>query len=193
MFLNGRNIKWTQLQSKHGICHKLGALGKYFQFISMNKSIANWNYLLAGIEQGLIQQSASTLSQSYSHSKDRFFKKKKIITNKSSSLLLHLHLHLLHFLIMNKSSYFNKKFKKKSILCKSFKKKKKRKFSKNALGLGALDLYFLGCLKKKKKKKFIKFFFRNRKLWSSSIFFSGATSSQLSTLNILRSMEYVLN
>ena len=90
---------------------KLGAVGKYFQFISMNKSIANWNYLFAGIEQGLIQQSTSTSSQSYSHSRDRFFKKKKkkkIIMNKSSSLLLHLHLHLLHFLIMKKSSYFKK-------------------------------------------------------------------------------------
>ena len=68
--------------------------------------------------------------------------------NKSSSLLLHLHLHLLHFLIMNKSSYFKKK--KKSILSKSF--QKKRKFSKKALGLGALGSYFLGCFQKKKKK-----------------------------------------
>ena len=33
--------------------------------------------------------------------------------NKSSSLLLHLHLRLLHFLIMNKSSYENKKKLKK--------------------------------------------------------------------------------
>ena len=55
----------------------LGALGKYFQFISMNKSIANWNDHFAGIEQGLIWQSASTSSQSYSHSKDRFFNPKK--------------------------------------------------------------------------------------------------------------------
>ena len=77
MFPNGHNIKWIQLQSKHGICPKLGALGKYFQFISMNKSVVNWNYLFAGIEQGLIQQSASTSSQSYSHSKDMFFTKKK--------------------------------------------------------------------------------------------------------------------
>ena len=59
--------------------------------------------------------------------------------NKFSSLLLHLH--LLHFLIMNKSSYFKKKGKKK----------KKRKFSKRALGLGALGSYFLGWFKKKKK------------------------------------------
>ena len=77
MFPNDHNIKWTQIQSKHGICPKLGALGKYSQFISMNKSIANWNYLFVGIEQGLIQQSASTSSQSYSHSKDRFFQKKR--------------------------------------------------------------------------------------------------------------------
>ena len=61
--------------------------------------------------------------------------------NKFSSLLLHLH--LLHFLIMNKSSYFKKKRKKK---------KKRRKFSKRALGLGALGSYFLGCFQKKKKK-----------------------------------------
>ena len=108
MFPNGHNIRWIQLQFKHGICLKLGALGKYFQFISMNKSIANWNYLFVGIKQGLIQQSASTSSQSYSHSKDRFFKKKKFIMNKSSSPLLHLHLHLLHFLIINKSSNLKK-------------------------------------------------------------------------------------
>ena len=46
---------------------------------------------------------------------------------------------------------------------------------------------------KKKKKIFIKFFFMNRKLWSPSIFYSGATSSQLSTLSILWSMKYVPN
>ena len=135
-FPNGHNIKWIQLQSKHGICPRLGALGKYFQFISMNKSITNWNYLFTGIEQGLIQQSASTSGQSYSHSKDWFFqKKKKIIMNKSSSLLLHLHLHLLHFLIMNKSSYFKKKEKKNQFFLNHSKKKKKRrrrKFSKKA-------------------------------------------------------------
>ena len=53
MFPNGHNIKWIQLQSKHGLCPKLGALGKYFQFISMNKSIANWNYLFVEIEKDL--------------------------------------------------------------------------------------------------------------------------------------------
>ena len=56
--------------------------------------------------------------------------------NKSSSPLLYLYLHLLHFLLMNKSSYFQKK--------------KRRKFSKRAFGLGALGSYFLGCFKKKK-------------------------------------------
>ena len=125
MFPNGCNIKWTQLQYKHGICLKLGALGKYFQFISMNKSIANWNYLFAGIKHGLVQQFASTSSQSYSHSNDRFFKKKKKkkIMNKTSSLLIHLHLHLLHFLIMNKSSNLKKRKKKDFHI---FQKKKKR-------------------------------------------------------------------
>ena len=153
MFPNGRNIKWTQVQSKHGICPKLGTLGKYFQFISMNKSIANWNYLFVRIKQWLIQQFASTSSRSYSHSKDRFFNqtKKKIIINKSSSLLLHLH--LLHFLIMNKSSYFGKK--KKSILSKSFKKKKKKENFKKGLGTKGIELIFLRLLQKKKKSSWI--------------------------------------
>ena len=149
MFPNGRNIKWTQVQSKHGICPKLRALGKYFQFISMNKSIANWNYLFAGIEQGLIQQSASTFSQSYSHSKDRFFnpkKKKKIIKNKSSSFLLYLHLHLLHFLKMNKSSYFQKE-----------KKKKKKEIFKKGLGTRGIRLVLLRFLSKKKKNQNFQF------------------------------------
>ena len=203
MFLNGRNIKWTQFQSKHGICPKLGALGKYFQFISMNKSIANWNYLFAGIGQGLIQQSASTSSQSYSHSKDRFFKK-----------------------TIHCKSFKNKKTKKK-------KKKKKEIFKKRlgTRGIGLVILRPLSKKKKihqsnffkflqnfkiskffkkkiqnfqflqkiqvfkiqKKKKIFVKFFFRNRKLWSSSTFSSDATSSQLSTLSIHWSMEYVPN
>ena len=61
--------------------------------------------------------------------------------NKSSSSLLHLYLHLLHFLKMNKSSYFKKK-------------KKKRQFSKKVLGLGALGTYFLGFFQKKKIKIF---------------------------------------
>ena len=121
MFPNGHNIKWIQLQSKYGICPKLGALGKYFQFISMNKSIAKLKL---------------------SFCKNRFFNpKKKTIMNKSSSLLLHLHLYLLHFFKMNKSSYFKKR-----------KKKRRRKFSKRVLGLGALGSYFLGFFQKKKKK-----------------------------------------
>ena len=66
--------------------------------------------------------------------------------NKSSSPLLHLYLHLLHFLKMNKSSYFKKKKKKRN--------KKRRKLSKKALGLGALGSYFLGFFKKKKFKIF---------------------------------------
>ena len=54
--------------------------------------------------------------------------------NKSSSPLLHLHLHLLHF------------FDNEQIFI--FQKKKKTKFSKKALGLGALDSYFLGFFQK---------------------------------------------
>ena len=51
--------------------------------------------------------------------------------NKCSSLLLHLYLHLLHFLIMNKSSNLkknkNKKTKKVKILNKKKEKRKKKK------------------------------------------------------------------
>ena len=140
--------------------------------------------------------------------------------NKSSSLLLHLylHLHLLHFLIMNKSSYLKKK--KKNDKRKNFQKKKKnwtmgiglvllRPLSKKKKKNSSIKIFnsfkhsrFPNfSTKKKKKKKFkgpknkilIKFFFRNRKLSSSSIFSNGATSSQLSTLSIHRSMEYVPN
>ena len=50
MFPNDYSIKLTQLPSKHGICPKLGALAKYFQFISINNSIANWNCLYEGIK-----------------------------------------------------------------------------------------------------------------------------------------------
>ena len=173
MFPKGYNIKWIQLQSKHEICLILGALRKCFQFISMKKSIANWNYLFIRTKQGLIQQSTSTSSQSYSHSKDRFFKKKK-----------------------KKGERERERWKEKRELSKS-------------LGTRGIGLVLLSLLSKPKKKKnhqsrfsiiskvpgkiFIKFFFMNRKLWSSSIFSSGATSSQLSTLSILRSMEYVPN
>ena len=61
--------------------------------------------------------------------------------NKSSSPLLHLHLHLLHFFDNEQIFIFQKKKKKK----------KKTKFSKKALGLGALGSYFLGFFQKKKK------------------------------------------
>ena len=117
---------------------------------------------------------------------------------------------------------FKKKKKKSSIKFFQFLERiqdfqifqKKKKISKRALGLRALGSYFLGCfkkkshqskfsipwknsrfpnLKKKIKKIFIEFFFRNRKLWSSSTFSTDATSSQLSTPSILRSMEYVPN
>ena len=86
-------------------------------------------------------------------------KKKKFIMNKSSSPLLHLYLHLLRFLKMNKSSYFKKKKKRN---------KKRRKLSKKALGLGALGSYFLGFFQKKfkifnslKKFKISNFFKKN--------------------------------
>ena len=75
--------------------------------------------------------------------------------NKSSSLSLHLHLHLLHFLIMNKSSYFQKK---------------RRKFSKRALRLGALGSYFLGHFQKKKKNSSTKFFKIPSKIQDFQIF-----------------------
>ena len=81
--------------------------------------------------------------------------------NKSSSLLLHLHLHLLHFLIMNKSSYFKKR-----------KKKRRRKFSKRVLGLGALGSYFLGFFQKKKIK-----IFNSLKEFKISKFFNKKKSS----------------
>ena len=137
----------------------------------------NWNYLFAGIKQGLSNPHQLP-------AKDILiwrigFSTKKKIMNKSSSLLLHLHLHLhlLHFLIMNKSSYFKKRKRKKEHQSKFSIPWKNSKFPNFS----------------KKKKFFIKFFSRNRKLWSSSTFSSGATSSQLSTLSIHRSVEYVRN
>ena len=63
--------------------------------------------------------------------------------NKSSSLLLHLH--LLHFLKMNKSSYF--------------KKKKKKEIFKKGLGTRGIGLVLLRPLSK--KKKFINQIFSN--------------------------------
>ena len=111
---NIKSIVHPQHSLKHGVCPKLGALGKYFQFISMNKSIANWNYLFAGIEKDLSNNPHQLPAKVILIQRIGFSKKKKIIMNKSSSLLLHLTLHLLHFLIMNKSSYFEKKKKKSS-------------------------------------------------------------------------------
>ena len=58
--------------------------------------------------------------------------------NKSLSPLLHLHLHLLHFFDNEQIFIFQKK-------------KKKTKFSKNALGLGALGSYILGFFQKNSK------------------------------------------
>ena len=52
--------------------------------------------------------------------------------NKSSSLLLHLYLHLLHFLIMNKSSNLKKNKNKKTKKVKILNKKKKKKEKKNS-------------------------------------------------------------
>ena len=65
--------------------------------------------------------------------------------NKSSSPLLHLHLHLLHFFDNEQIFIFTKKKKRK---------KKETKFSKKALGLGALGSYFLGFFQKKKIQNF---------------------------------------
>ena len=65
--------------------------------------------------------------------------------NKSSSLLLQLYLHLLHFLIMNKSLYFTKKKKKR--------KKKEGNFQKGPWDYRALGSYFLGFFQKQKNKK----------------------------------------
>ena len=62
--------------------------------------------------------------------------------NKSSSPLLHLHLHLLHFFDNEQIFIFQKK------------KKNETKFSKKALGLGALGSYFLGFFQKKKNQNF---------------------------------------
>ena len=60
-----------------------------------------------------------------------------------------------------------KKFK----ISKIFKRKKRRrrKFSKKALGLGAFGLYFLGCFKKKRKSS-IKIFNSFKKIQDFQIF-----------------------
>ena len=60
-------------------------------------------------------------------------------------------------------------------------KNKKWKIKKKFKIFNSLKKFKISKFKKKKKKIFIEFFFRNRKLWSSSTFSSDATSSQLST------------
>ena len=67
--------------------------------------------------------------------------------NKSSSLLLQLYLPLLHFLIMNKSSYFTKKKKKKEKRKKEKKKDKRLNFQKKK------NQFFLNLSQKKQKKE----------------------------------------
>ena len=69
--------------------------------------------------------------------------------NKFSSLLLHLYLHLLHFLIMNKSSYFKKK--KNQFFLNLSKKKKKGNFQKGP-GTRGIGLILLRPLSKINKK-----------------------------------------
>ena len=82
--------------------------------------------------------------------------------NKSLSPLLHLHLHLLHFFDNEQIFIFQKK------------KKKKTKFSKKALGLGALGSYFLGFFKKKFKN------FNSLKKFKISNFFKKNHQSKIS-------------
>ena len=67
-----------------------------------------------------------------------------------------------------KSSIKNFNSMKKFKISKIF-KKKKGKFSKKALGLGALGSYFLGCFKKKKKSS-IKIFNSFKKIQDFQIF-----------------------
>ena len=133
-------------------------------------------------------------------------KKKKIITNKCSSLLLHLYLHLLHFLIMNKSSYLKKiknnkegqkiKFsKKKKIISKSFKRRRRRrrrrrrKFSKKALRLRALGSYFLVACKKKKKININQNFQFLEKFKISKIF---KKNSSIKLFNSLKNSRFLI-
>ena len=156
----------------------------------------NWNYLFVGIEQGLIQQSASTSSQSYSHSKDRFFQKKrerrifsiKGLGTRGIGLVL---LRLLKKKNINQNFQFLEKIQDFQIFQK--KKNHQSKISIPSKNLGFPKIFKKTKKFKSPKKIFIKFFFRNRKLWSFSTFSSDATSSQLSTLSIHRSMEYVPN
>ena len=70
--------------------------------------------------------------------------------NKSSSLLLQLYFHLLHFLIVNKSSYSKKEKRKKKK--EKRKKKKKKEIFKKDLRTRGIGLILLRLLSKKKKK-----------------------------------------
>ena len=119
-----------------------------------------------------------------------FSKKKKIIMYKSSSLLLYFHEKIQDFQIFQKKIQKSKfSIPWKNSRFQIFQKKKKEKFFQNFQFLRKIQVFQI----QKKKKIFIKFFFINRKLWSSSTFSSDVTSSQLSTLSIHQSMEYVPN
>ena len=142
MFPNGHNIKWIQLQSKHGLCPKLGALGKYFQFISMKKSIANWNYLFVGMEKDL--------------------------SNNPHQLPVKV-------ILIQRISFS--------------KKKKERKFSKKALGLGALGSYFIGIFQKKKKFKI----FNSLKKFNISNFFKKKKKSSIKNFNSMKKFKISKN
>ena len=80
--------------------------------------------------------------------------KKKTIMYKSSSLLLQLYLHLLHFLIMNKSSYFQKKKSKFSIPWKNsrFQKIQKKKIHQSKFSIPSKKFRISKFFKKKEKK-----------------------------------------
>ena len=152
---------------------------------------------LQELSQGIIQQSTLTYSQICSHSKDRFFQKKRerrifsikgLGTRGIGLVLLRLlkkKKHQSKFSIPWKNSRFPNFSKKKKSSIKNFYSFKKFRISKNFQKNKKIQ--------KSKKKIFIKFFFENRKLWFFSTFSSDATSSQLSTLSIHRSMEYVPN
>ena len=76
-----------------------------------------------------------------------FYQKKKSINQ--SFQLLEKNSRFLHFSKKKKNQNFQ--FHEKIKDFQIFQKKRKMKFSKRALGLRALDSYFLGCFKKKKK------------------------------------------
>ena len=114
----------------------------------------NWNYLFAGIKQGLSNPHQLPAKVILIQMIGFSIKKKKIITNKCSSLLLHLYLHLLHFLIMNKSSYFTKKKSPIKIFnsLKKFKISKLKKKKNSKISIPSKNSSF----KKKKKKSSLK-------------------------------------